>query len=112
MKKFKKFFAFTAVLAVFVSFGRTGFAAAEVTCPPHGPYEDRLVDISQGYEEHYVDYRDSDGNLIYDSTGKLSKVICRVTWSRYYRIVYCTNCWKGIYDYRYDDKKKNHFLLP
>lgn len=108
MKAFKKIFAFTVVLAVFASFGSTGAVAANEPCPPHGPYEDRLVDISQGYEEHMVDARDSYGNLIYDSTGAPSKVICRVTWTRYYRIVYCTNCSKAIYDYRYEDEKKNH----
>lgn len=105
MKKSKKFFAIAAVLAVFVSFGSTAAVAAEAACPPHGPYEDYLMDIEAFREEHFVPYKTSDGQYLYDSHGKLITVKCEVTWNCYRRGIYCKTCGWLTRDYWYNGRE-------
>lgn len=112
MKKFKKFFAFTAVLAVFVSFGSTGTAAAKGNCPPHGPYVERLLDISQSYEVHYVPVKNPyTGKYLYDSKGEKITEKCEIKQDRYHIGVYCDGCDWFLNDYR-DEGPVFHSVCP
>ncbi len=114
MKNVKKLLAGVAVMAVLVSFG--GARAAEAgtySCPPHGPYVEDLMEISQWYQVHYptvnlIGY-DEYGNVIplYGSDQKPLTTKCEMTQTRYHIGIYCRGnsgkCNWLVNDYFYED---------
>lgn len=109
MKNVKKLLAGVAVMAVLVSFGGAGVVEAKASCPPHGPYVERTMEISQWYQPHYltvlIPLYDQYGRFIgylHDSTGKLATVECIQTQDRYHIGIYCDGCNWFLNDYFYE----------
>lgn len=105
----KKMLSLVVATALVILMGTVKNAEA-AGCPPHGPYEERMMDGYQWREYHYPEVTvlgtDEFGNQIpiYDSNGNPFTVKCLMTSYRYHIGIYCSKgkCNWLLNDYHYE----------
>lgn len=100
MEIVKKLLAGVAMLTVFVLTEEVSVANAGIFyCPPHGPYEDRMMSVNQKFEVHYPELP---LQYVYDEFGRKVEVLdgngnrfttrCEMITYQYQMGVYCKGC--------------------
>lgn len=107
-KMLKKIVSFVALAALVMFMGTVGNAEAS-SCPPHGPYVERMMDGCYQWREYHtvavtVIGTNEYGEQIpvYDSNGNPLTVKCLKSCYRYHIGIYCDGCLWFLNDYRYE----------